>query len=80
VLRGGSFTNQALNVRASYRNNNVPANRNINNGFRPASTLPCPNSQGESCGVCQGAKSIAVRCRAALRRFGRMIPRPGRSG
>ena len=57
VLRGGSFNNQTANVRSANRNNNLPANRNNNNGFRPASTLPCQNSQGVSCGACQGAKS-----------------------
>ena len=31
--------------------------RNNNNGFRPASTLPCQNPQALPCGVCQGAKS-----------------------
>jgi formylglycine-generating enzyme required for sulfatase activity len=39
VLRGGSFTTQSLNVRASYRNSNVPANRSVDSGFRPARTL-----------------------------------------
>jgi formylglycine-generating enzyme required for sulfatase activity len=39
VLRGGSFNNNARNVRAAYRNNDQPDNRNNNNGFRPASTL-----------------------------------------
>jgi hypothetical protein len=48
VLRGGSFNNQASNVRSANRNNNAPANRNNNFGFRPASTLPCQNSQAFS--------------------------------
>jgi formylglycine-generating enzyme required for sulfatase activity len=39
VLRGGSFNNNAPNVRSAYRNNNQPDNRNNNNGFRVASTL-----------------------------------------
>jgi acyl carrier protein len=39
VLRGGSFNNQAVNVRPANRNRNAPANRNNNSGFRPASTL-----------------------------------------
>jgi hypothetical protein len=56
VLRGGSFNNQASNVRSANRNNNAPANRNNNNGFRPASTLPCQNPPGDTCGACQGAK------------------------
>jgi formylglycine-generating enzyme required for sulfatase activity len=39
VLRGGSFNNQASNVRSANRNNNVPTNRYILNGFRPARTF-----------------------------------------
>lgn len=41
VLRGGSWNNNnAGNFRCAYRNNNDPDNRNDNNGFRAASTLP----------------------------------------
>ena len=66
MLRGGSFNNQASNVRSSYRNNNVPANRNNNNGFRPASTLPCQNSQALSLRSVPGCKvQVAVPCRAS---------------
>jgi hypothetical protein len=43
VFGGGSLNIEAANVRAANRNNNAPANRNKNIGFRPASTLPCPN-------------------------------------
>ena len=39
VLRGGSFNNNAANVRSSNRNNNQPDNQNNNAGFRVASTL-----------------------------------------
>ena len=46
VLRGGSFNNNAHNVRSAYRNNNNPDNRNNNIGFRVASTL----RQTQSCG------------------------------
>jgi formylglycine-generating enzyme required for sulfatase activity len=45
VLRGGSFNNQAVNVRSANRNRNVPTNRNNDVGLRPASTLPCQNPQ-----------------------------------
>ena len=39
VLRGGSWNNDNTeNFRCAYRNNNDPANRNNNNGFRVAST------------------------------------------
>ena len=34
VLRGGSWNNPAQNVRAAYRNDNDPSNRNSNYGFR----------------------------------------------
>ncbi|MBK8193845.1 MAG: SUMF1/EgtB/PvdO family nonheme iron enzyme [Lewinellaceae bacterium] len=34
VNRGGSWGNNATNCRAAYRNNNEPANRNANLGFR----------------------------------------------
>ncbi len=34
VLRGGSFNNNAENVRCAYRNRNNPNNQNNNFGFR----------------------------------------------
>ena len=34
VIRGGSWNNNARNVRAAYRNHNDPSNRNNNLGFR----------------------------------------------
>ncbi len=40
VLRGGSWNNKPENARPANRNRNTPENRNDNNGFRPASTLP----------------------------------------
>jgi len=40
VLRGGSFSYPASNVRSSARNYGVPTNRNSNVGFRPSRTLP----------------------------------------
>ncbi len=39
VLRGGSFYNQASNVRSAYRNNNAPTNRYDIDGFRPSRTF-----------------------------------------
>jgi hypothetical protein len=42
VARGGSWNNNANNARAAYRNNNVPGNRNNNNGFRVVVRRPTP--------------------------------------
>ena len=39
VLRGGSFLNQASNVRPAYRALNVPTSQSVRYGFRPARTL-----------------------------------------
>jgi len=36
VVRGGSWNNNPQNLRVSNRNNNSPANRNNNVGFRCA--------------------------------------------
>ena len=38
VKRGGSWNNNANNVRVANRNNNSPGNTNNNIGFRPLST------------------------------------------
>jgi formylglycine-generating enzyme required for sulfatase activity len=35
-MRGGSWNNNARNVRAAYRNDDDPANRDDNTGFRRA--------------------------------------------
>ncbi len=40
VLRGGSFAIHPVYVRSAIRFNDQPANRNRNNGFRPARTYP----------------------------------------
>lgn len=34
MQRGGSYFNEPQNCRVAYRNNDNPANRNDNNGFR----------------------------------------------
>jgi formylglycine-generating enzyme required for sulfatase activity len=39
VLRGGSFNNHPGYVRSAYHNSNVPTDRNLNNGCRPARTI-----------------------------------------
>jgi len=44
-LRGGSWANDHINARAVYRNNNHPADRNNNIGFRVVVVLrPTPPS------------------------------------
>ena len=42
VNRGGSWNNNARNLRSANRNRNTPGNRNDNLGFRPASSSPRP--------------------------------------
>ena len=39
VIRGGSWNNNARNLRSANRNNNPPSNRNNNVGFRLVSTF-----------------------------------------
>jgi len=41
VIRGGSWNNDAQNLRSANRNNNDPSNRNNNVGFRLVSTKVC---------------------------------------
>jgi hypothetical protein len=43
VIRGGSWNNDAQNVRAAYRNHNESANRNNNLGFRCAELTTEPD-------------------------------------
>ena len=43
VVRGGSWNNDAQNVRAAYRNNNEPTNRNNNIGCRFAELTTKPD-------------------------------------
>ncbi len=70
VLRGGSWNNPAENVRAAYRNDDHPSNRNPNYGFRlsrahrrcggivddPAAIL----SAGVACGEKAAAPGVLV--------------------
>jgi len=45
VKRGGSWNNNARNVRAANRNRNDPGNRNNNLGFRPVSSRQRPEGR-----------------------------------
>lgn len=45
VIRGGSWNNNAQNLRSAQRNNDHPDNRNDNVGFRLVSTKFCPTSE-----------------------------------
>jgi formylglycine-generating enzyme required for sulfatase activity len=40
VLRGGAFSNQAVNLRSAGRFPSVPSDRDLGDGFRPARTFP----------------------------------------
>jgi len=42
ALRGGSWNNEAQNLRCDTRNRNNPDNRNNNNGFRVVCLQSCP--------------------------------------
>ncbi len=45
VKRGGSWNNNANNVRAAQRNNNTPTNRNNNIGFRVVNPQRIPEKR-----------------------------------
>ena len=46
VLRGGSWNNDSVNSRVAYRNNNTPANKWNNNGFRLSFALQLRERDG----------------------------------
>ena len=56
MLRGGSWNNNASNLRASNRNNNEPENRNNNIGFRVARDV----ERSRECGFAAGAVATTV--------------------
>ncbi|WP_366929796.1 SUMF1/EgtB/PvdO family nonheme iron enzyme [uncultured Thiodictyon sp.] len=59
VLRGGSWANEAQNLRSAYRNHNDPGNRNHNAGFRLA--------LARRGGGCRPMDQTAIRsCRPAI--------------
>ena len=66
MLRGGSWNNNAQNVRSAYRNHNDPGNRNDNIGFRCAQAqdragwLRFEQTQVQSAE--RRRKAIGVRC------------------
>ena len=66
VLRGGSWNNNAQNVRSAYRNHNEPGNRNNNIGFRCAQAQDRAGWLGFEQTRVQSAvrrrKEIGVRC------------------
>lgn len=52
AVRGGSWINNARNVRSAQRNWNEPGNRNDNLGFRLARIHECPSTEApEQTGV-----------------------------
>ena len=79
VIRGGSWNNDAQNVRAAYRNHNEPSNRNNDLGFRCAelTTEPdgsllnrpasCPSVSGDGEWLSTAGVLVARRGRAGER-------------
>jgi hypothetical protein len=67
VLRGGSWNNDAANCRTANRNNNDPANRNTNNGFRLAL-----NSGG------QGQNALSFQTEQIVFQSGGGLPAPAK--
>ena len=72
VLRGGSFNNQAQNLRSANRNRNEPSNRNRNNGFR------CARGGAPTCGSYQHQERHAGSTEAWASPG--LHPQPARSG
>jgi hypothetical protein len=63
-LRGGSWNNNAQNLRAANRNNNTPSNANNNVGFRLTSTLQTPELARSWLGRVCAAASTPGGCQA----------------
>lgn len=68
VNRGGSWNNNAQNVRSANRNNNDPSNRNNNIGFRLASTFHSRT------GAVQGWRRRSEMSRTAVGHPGILLP------
>ena len=89
VLRGGSWINEAQNLRSAYRNHNDPGNRNQNIGFRLALARrgggihPMDQTPIRSChpaGEKQMAAGVLVGGAAAPRRLAGRPTHPWRQG
>ena len=71
MLRGGSWINEARNVRSAYRNDNDPGNRNDNIGFRVAPARPVADALPDQSPI-RSAPALPERQKAhAPRRAGR---------
>ena len=84
VQRGGSFNNEASNVRCAARNNDNPENRNDNHGFRvgfaPLRSTPEWALSSRATGSAGDAMRSKACPKAALPRFGgEARPVPGRA-
>ena len=73
VIRGGSWNNNAQNLRSAQRNDNGPDNHNNNVGFRLVSTANCP--LGVVYGwhpSASGSVQIIIQCHPTVKRGGRI--------
>ena len=67
VKRGGSWNNNANNLRSANRNNNTPTNRNNNIGFRLVSTEQRRNAPFTDCVCVHQALSREASCTGDVR-------------
>jgi hypothetical protein len=62
VNRGGSWNNNASNLRSANRNNNSPGNRNNNLGFRVSALFACLNLLDYGLMNCTERDHVSITC------------------